>query len=65
MSGEEIRKKIDENNLILSNVIEPIFVLNKDKWRALKENEELRKICPHEFKNGFCIYCDAVEETWK
>lgn len=64
MDGNEIRKKIDENNKII-NSIEPYFTLNNKKWAALNENHQLRMECKHVFKDGVCIYCDALEEEVK
>ncbi len=61
MSGEEIKKKIDENNNEIQNLINGNFVLNKDILRLLDENKKLRAQCEHDFKDGFCQYCYSAE----
>jgi hypothetical protein len=63
MTKEEIRQKINENyEIIQTNLITETFTLNTTISELLEENEKLRQQCPHEFKNGTCIYCDLAEE---
>lgn len=63
MDGNEIRQKIRKNNAIIEATNPAIFVLNSQVEAALKENEELRRICPHEFdETGYCIYCDKERD---
>ena len=38
-----------------------IWTLNNTIKELLIENEELQKICPHEYKDGYCIYCYKEE----
>ena len=61
MSGNEIREKIDANNLIIRSKLDN-FVLTDEIKNLLAENETLRNECPHEFIDGICIYCDGFEE---
>lgn len=63
MSGEEIKKKIDENNNEIQNLINGNFVLNKDILRLLDENKKLREACKHEYVHGICKYCYSGEEV--
>lgn len=64
MTKEEIREKINSNYAIIQeSLIKETFVLNNTVSNLLKENEELRKKCPHEFgEDGTCIYCDLEEK---
>ena len=63
MTGEEIKKKIDANNLKIEKAQKPfIFTLNKTIAILMKENVILREKCPHNFKNGICIYCGKEQE---
>ena len=60
MNGNEIRKKIDENNAKIRKMTTS-FVLNPDIRKLLQENDLLRSQCKHEFEDGVCKYCDAFE----
>ena len=64
MSGPEIREKILQNNKLITEREDiTTFILNKMVQGALAENEQLRKICPHEYDEmGFCIFCDSRKE---
>lgn len=63
MNGEDIRKKIIENNLIIEQSLSPTFVLNRAAQKALEENKKLQSICHHEFDDlGYCIYCDKEKD---
>lgn len=62
--GIEIKQKIDLNNKLIEEALTPnIWTLNNTVNKLLKENEELQFICPHEYENGFCIYCYQMEEN--
>ena len=61
MNGIEIRQKIDENNAKIRAMLDN-FVLNTEIKNLLKENEDLRENCKHNFIDGVCEYCDAFEE---
>ena len=63
MNGQEIREKIDLNRIRINMALNK-FVLNQDIQVLMEENETLRKICPHCFENGVCIYCDMLEEDF-
>lgn len=59
MTGEEIRRQIDENNKHIEELLNPaFFVLNKDIQIYMQKNMALRAICKHEFKDRKCIFCD-------
>ncbi len=58
MIGIDIKDKIDTNNKIIESLITPnVFTLNNTVSQLLKENEQLQQKCPHEFRDGYCIYC--------
>lgn len=58
MTGFEIKQKIDQKNKELEEMISPgTFTLNKAAKAIIEEIEALKESCPHEFKNGQCIYC--------
>lgn len=61
MSGPEIREKINQNKKKMADILRK-FVLTNEIKQYLNENEELRRICPHNFEKGICIYCDMKEE---
>ena len=50
MTQLEIRKRIDDNNKIIENILKPNqFTLNNIISNALAENRKLQKICIHNF----------------
>lgn len=60
--GLEIKEKIDLNNHLIQQALTPnIFTLNNTVADLLKENEALQAECPHEYEDGFCIYCYKEE----
>ena len=62
MKPEEIRDKINFNNKMIEKLVDPsIFILQPKIEAYLKENDELRKICAHEFVDGVCVYCGKEE----
>lgn len=61
MNGQEIRKKIDENNKRIDELMTS-FVLTKELRELMVKNALLRAECVHEYgENGICIYCDHKE----
>jgi len=63
MNQNEIKQKILFNNQKLETLIKPgQFVLNPEIANLLKENDELRAQCNHEYENGVCIYCNKPME---
>ena len=47
---------------MIEKLVDPsIFILQPKIEEYLKENDELRKICQHEFKKGVCVYCGKEE----
>ncbi len=61
MNGQQIRARIDENNAKIRAALNK-FVLTDEINNLMKDNEELRFICQHEFVDGWCKYCDIPEE---
>lgn len=62
MTPEEIRDKINFNNKEIEKLLDPsIFILQPKVEMLMKDNENLRSICTHEFKDGVCIYCGKEE----
>lgn len=56
--GMEIKEKIDTNNKIIEQILTPNqFSLNNTIASLLIENDSLQQQCPHEFVEGYCIYC--------
>lgn len=63
LKGFEIKSKIDMNNKMIEEFLSPNqFTLNNIVKDLLKENDELQAQCPHEFEEGYCIYCYKSEE---
>jgi len=60
MTGEEIREKINFNNQKIKETLDPsIFILQPEVQKWMEENEYLKSICKHSYKDGVCIYCGA------
>ena len=63
MNNAEIRQRIDLNNKLIAQSMQPSsFTLNNTIAQLLEENRQLQSQCKHEFEDGFCIYCDKMEE---
>lgn len=63
MTNLEIKEKIDINNNLIEQLLNPSqFTLNNTIKDLLKENDELQKQCTHNFVDGYCEYC-YMEET--
>lgn len=63
MKGFEIKRKIDCNNQLIEQLLTPNqFTLNNTIAKILEENQKLQEQCPHEYKNGYCIYCFKEED---
>lgn len=66
MSGEEIRKKIEQNNTkleILTQAVMSTFILNPEVAEIIMENRKLQDECPHEFEEGFCKFCGKEKDN--
>lgn len=61
MNGIDIRKEIDNNYKIIREALTK-SVLDNTIHKILQRNTELRKECPHFFKNGICQFCDIGED---
>lgn len=63
MTHQEIKQKIDQNNARIREILCPdMFIHNKEVSELMTENYNLRKICKHEFQDGYCKYCYTPEE---
>lgn len=66
MTNEEIRAKIDSNNKEIEEAMSTVhFTLNKKINQLLEENFKLRQACQHNYKDGYCIYCDSIQPLEK
>ena len=61
LTGKEIRARIDINNIEIQRKLNK-FILTDEINQLMRDNEELRRMCPHEYVRGVCIYCDLPEE---
>lgn len=61
MNGLEIHNRIEINNKKIQAALNK-FILTDEINTLMQENEKLRLICPHEFKDGFCKYCGVPIE---
>ena len=61
MNGLEIYSKLQINSEKIREALNT-FVLNPDIKKLIDENNYLRSICPHEFVDGVCKYCDTEEK---
>lgn len=62
MTGDEIRNEINYNNKQIQSLLNPsVFILQPEIQKYMEDNEYLMSICPHEYKNGTCIYCGQQE----
>lgn len=64
MNGPEIHDRIEANNKKIHAALNK-FILTDEINSLMRENEELRFLCPHNFKNGFCEYCNMPIELWE
>ena len=64
LTNEEIKKKIDYNNNLIEDLMDPCtFTLNEAICKLMKENDDLRAQCAHEYnEEGICIYCYSIKE---
>lgn len=59
----EIKSKIDANNKIIEELMQPnTFTLNNVIAELLEENRRLQSECEHEYENGYCAFCYRAEE---
>ena len=62
MTPQEIKIKIDANNKKMEEIFNVgQFILNKEYYALQIENQKLQEMCAHEFVDGVCKYCGAVE----
>lgn len=60
--GKKIKLEINNNNRLIEEAMAPAsFILNKEVSALLSRNRELQEECPHEFNEGYCIYCYKME----
>lgn len=66
MTGLEIKNAIDSlNEEIQTLFYNQYFILNTDVMEKQKAIIKLQSQCPHEYVNGYCIYCGKEEEDGK
>ena len=62
MTGQEIFQKIQSKEKEINELFNgSTFVLNPQIVTLKKEINALRAECPHEFKDGECVYCGRPE----
>lgn len=62
--GLDIKRQIDLNNELISQALKPNqFTLNNTVASLLLEIDSLQKQCPHEYEDGYCIYCYKSEDN--
>jgi len=61
MNGPEIRDKLKANNDRIAMLLHK-FILTDEINQLLEENDELKLHCPHEFEDGYCVFCGRLEE---
>lgn len=62
MNGPEIKERITKNNAQIAKLLHK-FVLTDEINKLLKENDELRFLCKHEYEDGKCIFCGIPEDN--
>lgn len=62
MTKEQIKERILFNTKQIEEKLDPsVFILQPEVQVLIEENEYLRTICEHEFKNGICTICGKAE----
>ena len=62
MTGLESKKEIDFRNKLIEEEMTPnIFTHNNTISELLIEIKKKKKQCPHEWDNGYCIYCNIMK----
>lgn len=63
MTNLEIKERIDTNNKLIRDIMNPgEFVLNNAVRDLLAENAKLQEQCTHNFVDGYCEYCYKEEK---
>lgn len=61
--GIDIKEQIDRNNKLIEDLLKPNqFTLNNSVAQLLLEIDALQARCPHEYHEGYCIYCYKSED---
>ena len=61
-AGLDIKRRIDLNNRLIEEALRPNqYTLNNTVAGLLLEIDSLQNQCPHEFEDGYCIYCYLME----
>ena len=64
VKGLDIKRQIDLNNELINQALKPNqFTLNNTVASLLLEIDSLQKQCPHEYEDGYCIYCYKSEDN--
>lgn len=63
MTGQEIRQKINDLYKEQETCVDGFstYVFNPDVLNFNAKIRELQSVCPHEFHDGRCVYCDKGE----
>ena len=62
VAGLDIKRRIDLNNQLIEQALKPNqFTLNNTVMGLMLEIDALQAECPHEFNEGYCIYCYKSE----
>lgn len=67
--GLRIKREIDalnrEHKAKFNHRAAAVFILDEDAVAYFEKIQELQDKCPHEIKNGKCIYCYIEEDLGK
>ena len=56
--GLDIKLQIDLNNELIEKALKPNqYTLNNTIMGLMHEIDTLQASCPHEYEQGYCIYC--------
>lgn len=62
MTGEQIKLEIEKKNRQIREMIMPsFFSLNNGVQVLMNEIKDLQSQCPHNYEDGFCVYCNKIE----
>lgn len=64
MTGKQIKELIDlKNSRIHLAIAADTFQLNEEVVRLIREIDQLRRRCPHEYgEDGLCVYCGSYKD---
>ena len=63
LTGNEVKARINSINDQMEEIITcNKFILNSGVVALTEQINRLQEVCPHEFKNGHCIFCGAKQK---